>query len=414
LDEKGVVEFLSDRVGRIDGVAPQSVGKLWKEVFPFAREIKQQIEIMSRNPANKRCRVPVSWKSASGKQYWLELEIQNDPRDDRKRIFYLYDVSQVHDLQLELDRQRVGKMVGNSAAMRKVYEMFQEVARGDWNVLVEGETGTGKELVARGIHAASARRDAPFIAVNCAGLSESLVASQLFGHKRGAFTGAVSDQLGVFEAAAGGTVFLDEIGDVPPSVQTSLLRVLEQREIMRVGESKPRPVNVRIIAATHQDLEAEIEHGRFRRDLLYRLRVGRVEIPPLRKRTEDIPLLVAAFLAESRVSTGKALTRVSSEAMSHLIGYAWPGNVRELKNAVDYAAIHCKTSLLQTEDFPEEIRLSPGPTPRAEEPVQGERERILDALKRAGGNRSRAAKILGVSRATLYRRLSEFGIGDPN
>jgi DNA-binding NtrC family response regulator len=240
----------------------------------------------------------------------------------------------------------------------------------------------------------------------------------------------VTDQKGVFETAGEGTVFLDEIGDIPLPVQTSLLRVLEEGEFTRVGDSQPRKIKARVVAATHRNLEEEVAKGRFRKDLLYRIRVARLQVPPLRQRRDDIPLLVASFLAENRVATGKALTRVCPEAMQVLERYPWPGNVRELRNALSYAAVHCRSSVLRLGDFPEEItrwaktaRLPASPKvvdrslhaapagdeARSEAP-QSERERILVALERTGGNRSRAAKELGISRATLYRRLAELGI----
>jgi sigma-54 dependent transcriptional regulator, acetoin dehydrogenase operon transcriptional activator AcoR len=280
-------------------------------------------------------------------------------------------------------------------------------------VLIEGETGTGKELVARAIHSSSHRSGRPFLAVNCAGLTESLVASQLFGHKRGAFTGAVADQSGLFESAAGGVLFLDEIGDIPPSVQTSLLRVLQEREITRVGETIPRKVDVRILTATHQNLTEEVAEGNFRADLLYRIRVARILLPPLRERLEDIPLLVFRFLGEVRAVTGKAVQEISSDAMRVLMTYSWPGNVRELRSAIEFATIRCTRTVIGPEDLPPEL-LDSGLNPRTIvspiDPMEGEKERVLEALRRARGNRTLAAQLLGIGRATLYRRMAAFDI----
>ena len=227
------------------------------------------------------------------------MDVKDDPRDARGKIFFLYDVTEVHDLRRLLDeRAQFHDLLGKSKAMQLVYQQIRDVARVDSTVLIEGETGTGKELVARAIHSSSHRKDKPFVAVNCAGLTESLLSSQLFGHKRGAFTGAIEDHQGLFEAANGGTLLLDEIGDIPMTVQNQLLRVLQEREIVRLGESRPRKIDVRVLAATHRSLSDEAAKGNFRSDLFYRIRVARISLPPLRDRREDIPLLAASFLAQ--------------------------------------------------------------------------------------------------------------------
>jgi DNA-binding NtrC family response regulator len=284
------------------------------------------------------------------------------------------------------------------------------VARVDTPVLIEGETGTGKELVAQAIHFASHRQGGPFIAVNCAGLTESLLASQLFGHKRGAFTGAVADHQGLFAAANGGTLFLDEIGDIPLSVQTNLLRVLQEREITRLGEAIPRKIDVRIVAATHQNLQAAVSHGTFRSDLLYRIRVARISLPALRQRRSDIPLLVSSFLVYCRAAIGKPVQDVSHSAMRLLLQYHWPGNVRELKSAIEFAVIRCRGTVLKADDLPPELS-EPAPllktfsTAAVDEP-----QRIVAALQQAQGNRTLAARLLGMSRATFYRRLANLDL----
>jgi DNA-binding NtrC family response regulator len=285
------------------------------------------------------------------------------------------------------------------------------VAQGDWTVLVEGETGTGKELVAQAIHRSSARRAGPFVAVNCAGLTESIMGSQLFGHAKGAFTGAHSDQPGLFEAAAGGTLFLDEIGDVSAPIQSTLLRALQEKEVTRLGETRPRKVDVRIVAATNRDLRQRVAQGLFREDLLYRIRNARIRVPSLRERREDIPLLVAAFLAEERITAGKLVTDASPEAMAKLVRSPWPGNVRELRGAVEHAVIRCRARRIEVDDLPPDLDEEAAPGAAGAGGPDDERTRILAALKRTGGNRLRAAKLLGMGRATLYRRLTELGIG---
>jgi DNA-binding NtrC family response regulator len=297
--------------------------------------------------------------------------------------------------------------------MQAVYQKIREASKVDWTVLIEGQTGTGKELVARAIHFSSHRKNKPFVAVNCAGLDDSLLTSQLFGHKRGAFTGAVENHKGFFEVAHGGTLLLDEIGDISENMQNSLLRVLEAKEITRLGDSSPRKIDVRILAATHRNLSEEAEKGHFRSDLLYRIRIARIELPPLHERREDIPLLVVSFLSQSRAATGKDVRDVSREAMRVLLEYDWPGNVRELKSAIDFATLHCKGSVINIEDLPSEILHSKYPHQVISDLYQDERQRVLAAIEGAKGNRSIAARELGISRATFYRRLATLGIESP-
>ena len=330
---------------------------------------------------------------------------------------FLYDVSPLVDLRRQLDASAaLADIVGKCPAMRQVFQMIQDVARVDSTVLIEGETGTGKELVARAIHRLGHRRDKPFVAINCAGLSEELAASLLFGHRRGSFTGAVNDQQGLFEAAHGGTLFLDEIGDLPMRVQTTLLRVLEEHAVLRLGESQPRAVDVRVLAATHRDLARGVAEERFRQDLLYRIRVARVRLPALRERREDLPLLVRAFLADHAASTGKRVDGISDEAMAILMEYDWPGNVRELRNGLEYAVIHARSSIVQSDDLPPElleiIPLADQEQTDQEDAGTADADRLQAALRRARGNRTRAAALLGISRATLYRRLRELGLDD--
>jgi len=277
-------------------------------------------------------------------------------------------------------------------------------------VIIEGETGTGKELVARALHDSSPRKDKPFFAVNCAGLIESLLGSQLFGHKKGAFTGAASDHRGLFESAQGGTIFLDEIGDMPAPVQTSLLRVLQEKEITRLGESQPRKVDVRIICATHHNLQEQVARNTFRADLLYRIRVGRIHLPPLRERQEDIPLLIWAFVAQCRKTMGKLFVQdVSADALQRLTRYQWPGNIRELKSVIEYAVLQCEDDTIHSRHFPPELLESVLPVSETSAALK-DRARLLDALKEAKGNRARAAQLLGISRATFYRWLDDLNI----
>lgn len=353
----------------------------------------------------------------------LEVSVQADPGSED----FLWLFHDVTELRLhEADPLQTGSwLLGNSDAIWDVRRRVIDLGRGSWPVLIEGETGTGKELAARAIHSQGPRKDGPFLAINCAGLTESLLTSQLFGHRKGSFTGATSDQAGLFEAASGGTLFLDEVGDMPMGVQALLLRVLETGEILRVGEQRTRQVDVRIVAATHRDLVRRVELGEFREDLLYRLRVGRLTMPPLRERRADIPLLFSHFLEKSARVAARESPRPSPEAWRVLLDHAWPGNVRELKHAAEFLIIHCRGPVARPEDLPPELGnakafldvavATPQPmnsgVPTAlwpEARPRPDRAALLEALRAAGGNRSRAARALGVSRATLYRWMEMF------
>jgi two-component system response regulator AtoC len=313
----------------------------------------------------------------------------------------------------------LGSMVGHSAAMREVFEAVRKVAPTDTTVLVQGETGTGKELLARAVHELSGRSSGPFIAVNCAGLAEGVLESELFGHVRGAFTGATGDRAGLFAAADGGTLFLDEVGDVSLALQQRLLRVLQEREVTPVGSSRPRAVDVRVVAATHRNLRAEVDAGRFREDLYYRLDVFRIEVPPLRDRRSDLPLLVEAALVRLRERSAAPAPSVCSPlAMRLLRAHSWPGNVRELFAVVESAAIRAAGPRIEAQHLPPAIR-DPGGSGGS--PTEGryraggdddERSAIVAALRETGGSRSRAAALLGMSRTTLWRRMREFGLAD--
>ena len=412
-DEQGRIVFLNNVARDLFGHrGAETYGQAWDTVLPIDAEDRGELRRVLLQTPGERARLAVHVDHADGRRAWLEVDVKDDPRDARGKIFLLYDVTLVHDLRLLLDeRARFHDLLGKSKPMQIVYQQIRDVARVDATVLIEGETGTGKELVARAIHFSSHRKDKPFVAVNCAGLTESLLGSQLFGHKRGAFTGAVEDHQGLFEAANGGTLFLDEIGDIPMTVQNQLLRVLQEREIIRLGESKPRKIDVRVLAATHRTLSEEVARGNFRSDLLYRIRVARIMLPPLRQRREDIPLLSASFLAQFAAASGKPVKELGVDALRLLAEYDWPGNVRELKSAVEFAVIRCRGSVLQEDDLPPEINPPLVLDGEASTDVLAdEKTRFLEALRHARGNRALAARLLGVSRATFYRRLADLKI----
>jgi Nif-specific regulatory protein len=319
-------------------------------------------------------------------------------------------------LQEQLSADAFG-IVGRSAAMRRIMQLAQRVAAQDTTVLVLGESGTGKELIARAVHQSSPRRNKPFVAINCAALTETLLESELFGHEKGAFTGAVSQKKGKLEAAEGGTVFLDEIGELAPSLQAKLLRVLQQREFERVGSTKTIPLNVRIVAATNRDLGAEARRGAFREDLYHRLNVVALRTPTLRERPEDIPLLAEYFLRKSAQRIGRAIAGIAPEAERLLIRYAWPGNVRELENAMERGVVLSDSEWLKPEDLPESISGTVSESGISDlqstyEAAVGDakRDAILRAWEQAQGDYKEAAVLLGIHPNSLLRLIRRHGL----
>lgn len=328
------------------------------------------------------------------------------------------DLSEVQELRRELDQgERFGEISSRSPSMRRVLRMLPSVAASSSTVLVLGETGSGKELVARAIHAAGPRASGPFVAINCGALPDSLLESELFGHKAGAFTGAQRDKPGRFALARGGTLFLDEIGEISPALQVRLLRVLQERRYEPLGSVESEVADVRIVAATHRDLAAEVKAGRFREDLYYRVNVVRIELPPLRRRKEDIPFLVDRFVARFNREQGKSIEGVAFDAMSFLVAHDWPGNVRELENAIERSFVGCDAGWLGIEHLPEEWHVAR----RGREfvdPLKSARDNldaaaILAALERNGKNRAAAARELGVHKSTFFRMVRRLGLELP-
>ncbi len=356
--------------------------------------------------------------------------------------------SENRELRKQLDSKfGLENIIGGSPAMERLFDVIKQVAPSQATVLIQGPSGTGKELVAHAIHTLSPRASGPFVAVHCAALSSTLLESELFGHEKGAFTGAVSQRKGRFEMAEGGTLFLDEISEIEPSVQVKLLRVLEERCFERVGGDEMVNVDIRIVSATNRDLRKYVEEGKFREDLYYRLAVVDIRMPPLKERTSDIPMLCDFFIREFAGKNNSPVTSVSPAAIAVLQSYSWPGNVRELRNTVERMVVFARGSVLDVDDVPQEIRNAaaaasssvsaapataarndsgmtapePGghaaPGPLAAAPAGGtegrtlsdmERSRILEALASCGGNRSKAAEMLGISRRTLHRKINSF------
>ena len=332
-------------------------------------------------------------------------------------VLVIQDITATTELKRsEFQGRGLGRLIGTCEAMQDLYHSIRQVSRYDTTVLINGETGTGKELVARTLHELSERVKGPFIPVNCSALSTGLLESELFGHVKGGFTGALSDRKGRFELASGGTLFLDEIGALSEDVQVKLLRILQERTFEKVGSSVTIPVNVRILSATNRNLQELITRGQFREDLFYRLKVFQIDLPPLRERKADIPQLVQHFIEKFNRYYGRRVSGISYEAESLLMRYYWPGNVRELENAVEYALILTPRTLIKPQYLPPEIRFmdrtgAPPPPPLTD--LAAEEEKIRRALVAYGYNVSRTAASLGMHRTTLWRKMREFGISRP-
>ena len=321
------------------------------------------------------------------------------------------------EIEKSKSRMKVAKVIGKSSKMKQVIDIVEQVAETKASVIITGESGVGKELVADSIHKLSNRRDKPFIKVHCAALAESLLESELFGHEKGAFTGAVGRKRGRFELAHTGTIFLDEVGEISQSVQIKILRVLQEKKFERVGGEETLEVDVRVLAATNKDLAKEIEAGNFREDLYYRLNVVNIHVPPLRERKEDIPILAAAFLKEFAEENARNIEGIDQRAINILYNYNWPGNIRELRNTIESAVVLCKGHVINEEDLPPSVRsgleqntikLSIGTSLG-----EAEKEIIRTTLLHNNGNKSKTADILGIGRKTLHRKIQEYNIEEP-
>ncbi len=324
-----------------------------------------------------------------------------------------------HFLRRELrEKYRFENIIGKGDAIESVFRIMEKVARTDSSVLITGESGTGKELVARAIHFTSERANGRFLPINCGALPENLLESELFGYKRGAFTGAMNEKVGLLKSADKGTVFLDEIGDMPLALQIKLLRVLQEREVYPLGSNDPVSFDVRVLCATNKDLEVEAKAGRFREELLYRINVITIKLPPLRERKDDIPLLASHFLKKFERSLGRGGMRFSKGAMKLLLSYAWPGNVRELENTIERAAILAETDVIHSHDLPDKLRSNAMPAGSDFETGNVtledlEREHIKRVLGKVEGNKDRAAQMLGIHVSTLYRKMQRYRLDGP-
>ncbi len=423
VDRELVVVEVNDAAKGICGISKSAVGKpfssLPKACGGCLEALRETIE-----------------KGQSVELYGLECQIRNRPRHvvnlttspfiDRNGAFagavmVVRDETRLADLERDLkERRNFHNIIGKSEKMQEIYSLIEALSNVQTTVLITGESGTGKELVAEAIHFRGNRSDRPLVKVNCSALSENLLESELFGHVKGAFTGAVQDRIGRFERAKGGTIFLDEIGDISPAIQQRLLRVLQDTEFERVGASVPVRVDVRVIAATNKDLREKVRKGEFRQDLYYRLKVIEISLPPLRERMEDIPLLVDHFLSAFNKKFNKAISGVSTDVLRAFLERSWPGNVRELEHALEHAFVLCRQNIITMDHLPPDFKAS---VREGTEEIAGneassflmdrqtaEQKAILQALEKTAWNKARAARLLGISQRTLYRKISEYNI----
>ena len=451
--EEGVI-FLDHtrRITAINRAAEQMIGQDYKSVIgEFCPSLFNGTECARACAVREDCSL-----IPKGNQQTRTLNLTLDRADGTHIVLRMWAIllpakksvahyaiilrDRTHEALLEEDakeRLRLGDMVGRSPAMRELFRSIMQAATSNATVLIQGESGTGKELIAKALHDNSSRSHAPYIRVHCASFSENLLESELFGHAKGAFTGAHNDRVGRFEAAHGGTILLDEIGEISPLTQVKLLRVLQEKEVERVGENKPRKVDVRIITATNRNLTTMVRDGTFREDLYYRLNVLPIQVPPLRNRVGDIPMLVHALLGELALRYGREDIQLSDSTMDLLEGYHWPGNVRELANVLEYALVHAQGKAISIQHVPKELfsttAIEDNPQPLhgstsvsastfpAQPPQKtigyyrkpegiSEKQYIQRVLEEVGGNKVLAANKLGMSRTTLWKRIKTYGI----
>jgi PAS domain S-box-containing protein len=418
LDRESNIASINKAAGEILGSDAQSfVGKNARELFENKFPGIQRLidETIKNRRAIKNFNLEIEGPNADVQTYLVSTAITEelDPTDFGI-VLVLHDISEVTRLRkAAISSQGFGPLVGASPNMKEIYSLIETVAQYDTTVLIYGETGTGKELVARTVHQCSHRSEGPFMPVSCSALSSSLLESELFGHVKGAFTGAIKDHRGRFEMAEGGTIFLDEVGSLSVDLQVKLLRTIQERVIERVGSSKPIPINVRVVSATNRDLMELVAKKEFREDLYYRLKVFQINIPPLRERRLDIPVLADNFIERFNKLYGRNVIGLAFAAKDHLMRYFWPGNVRELENAIEHAMVLTPGKIIEPQYFPPEIRhmkSNGSPPPPPEEDLGTEEENIRRALAAFGGNVSRAATSLGMHRTTLWRKMREYGI----
>ncbi|MFQ5484498.1 MAG: sigma 54-interacting transcriptional regulator [Desulfobacterales bacterium] len=391
-------KILGKRFDEISGSCISSCSKVVQQVLETQQKVKS-IRMECRNDPHRR----------------KMLDLTSSPLKERSdrfagAVLVIRDMTRESDLERELkERRHFHNLVGRSGKMQRIYELLEDLADSNTTVLISGESGTGKELAANALHYCSNRSQNPLVKVNCSALSDSLLESELFGHVKGAFTGAVQSKVGRFEMADSGSILLDEIGEISNKIQLKLLRVIQEKEFERVGESNPNKIDVRIIATTNRDLKERVRMKHFREDLYYRLKVVEVTLPPLRERISDIPLLVEHFCKLFNRRFNKDIEGVSDDVMQTFSTYPWPGNVRELEHALEHAFVLCRSTFIGIEHLPVELKERPAyPKLYSEQKSHINPQTILDALKKTAGNKTKAARLLGISRKTIYRKLSQY------
>jgi PAS domain S-box-containing protein len=413
VDEEMVIAEVNEAAGKTYGLTRDAVGKPFSS---FLRGCNGKCLDALKEAMEKKQPVAVDRHECRlNDQQGRVLSLSASPLLDRKgefsgAVMVVRDETRLAALERDLaERRQFHQFVGACGKVQKIYSLIEDLADVPTTVLVTGESGTGKELAADALHYTGARSEKPLVKVNCSALSEGLLESELFGHVKGAFTGAIRDKRGRFELAHGGTIFLDEIGDISPAIQQRLLRVLQEKEFERVGDSTPVKVDVRIIAATNKNLREKVRAGEFREDLFYRLNVVEIALPALRDRREDIPLLTDHFIRKFNAKLRKGIDAVSDDVLCLFMNHPWPGNVRQLEHVLEHAAILCRQDTITVCHLPPDFVDAAG----AKAPLgqSGEREAILRALEKAGWNKARAAQLLGISRRTIYRKMSEHHVG---
>jgi two-component system response regulator HydG len=415
VDEELRVVELNRAAEKICGVTRDVIGRVFNLLDAGCRRncLDAFVETISKKKPVEMFHVECHHKNRSGHV----VSLSTSPLLDHQGLFsgaviVIRDETRLYDLERDLkERRQFHNIIGTGEKMQEIYSLIENLADVQTTVLITGESGTGKELAAEALHYKGIRSHKPLVKVNCSALSESLLESELFGHVKGAFTGAVKDKVGRFQRADKGTIFLDEIGDISHRIQLRLLRVLQEMEFERVGDSTPIKVDVRVIAATNQDLSAKIRRGEFREDLFYRLRVVEITIPPLRDRREDIPFLIDHFIEKFNKKLDKDIKAVSGDVQKIFMEYSWPGNIRELEHTLEHAFILCRQNTITLDHLPGNFKGSSAVRALAQRDAEGnETQKILQALEKTGGNKAKAARLLGFDRKTLYRKIERFNI----
>lgn len=420
-DKEGRITFMNKAAEEITGFSSrEAVGRYCFDVFR-ADICQSRCALKETLKTNKEMiNLPATILKKGGQKVPISIStavLRNEKGEVIGGVETFRDLSAIEELKKELSqRYTLGDIISKNHLIREIFNILPNIAESDSTVLIQGESGTGKELFAKAIHHMSPRRNKPFVKVNCGALPDPLLESELFGYVKGAFTDAKKDKPGRFAIAHGGTIFLDEVGDMSPALQVKLLRVLQEKEYEPLGTNIPRKTDVRIIAATHKDLSRLVKEGKFRDDLFYRLHVVKIDLPPLRERREDIPLLIDAFIQKFNAKMGREIEGLSEEALRLLLRYDYPGNVRELENIIEHAFVLCRGNRIDLDCLPKELILKEEERDsflfsKEERPIEkAEAEIVKRMLEKNMGNRIKAAKELGISRATLWRKMKKYGL----